>query len=266
MDFANRIKMILETLSLNQTQLAEKLGVSKGVISEFVNGSRPPSKDFIFGISKLGISIDWFITGKGYMLFYENNIPSTEIIVQEEQISGEKIFINKPNNIGNIGSSGGDQKIEIHSVARTSMNPENDQDLKVFKIPLLTKEQVFYFDPYKEISTPKSYSGDYPDHTLVPVPMRFQEYGTDLRAMLVFNSLMIPLLNPGDVVIFQAIGWSGDGIYVYRVDRELHISHVKFDKARYILTKEFKSEENIPYHAESFLAIGRVRAVVREIG
>lgn len=252
--------MILEILAVNQSQLAEKLGVSRGIISEFVNGSRQPSKDFIFGISKLGISIDWFITGKGSMFLSESN-PLTKIIVQEEQISGKEIIINKPNNIGN-----GDQQIKIYQTSDTPINPENDQELKVFRIPLLTKEQAFHFDLGKEIPDPRAYSGYYPNYTLAPMPGRFRDYSTDLRAIAIFDGLMIPLLNPGEVAIFQATKWAGDGVYVYRVSGELFISHIRFDGEKYILTKEFKQEEQIPYHAESFGIIGRVRAVVREIG
>jgi hypothetical protein len=47
----------------------------------------------------------------------------------------------------------------------------------------------------KEIPNPKDHSGDSPDYTLIPIPRRFQEYSTDLRAMVVFNSLMSSLLN-----------------------------------------------------------------------
>ncbi|MDR1325566.1 MAG: hypothetical protein LBK00_05975 [Treponema sp.] len=76
--------------------------------------------------------------------------------------------------------------------------------MTVFEIPLLTKEQVLHFDPAHEIPDPKAHSGSYLDYTLVPMPRRFQDYSTDLRAMAVFNSLMVPLLNPGDVAVFQA--------------------------------------------------------------
>ncbi|MDR2797357.1 MAG: hypothetical protein LBB80_03345 [Treponema sp.] len=142
----------------------------------------------------------------------------------------------------------------------------NPNGLPLYTIPLLTKEQVFLFDLSKEIPTPKAYSGDYPV-MLVPIPIRFREYSTDLRAMIVFNGLMAPLLNAGDVAIFQATGWHGNGVYVYRVNADLYISHVRFDNnKRYVLAKEFKPEEEIAYHAESFRIIGRVRAVVREIG
>jgi transcriptional regulator with XRE-family HTH domain len=74
--FSDRIKTILKELGLSQVALAGKLGVSQGIISEFTSGSRLPSKDFIFGLSKLGISIDWFLTGKGEILLAAAQLPT----------------------------------------------------------------------------------------------------------------------------------------------------------------------------------------------
>jgi hypothetical protein len=76
---------------------------------------------------------------------------------------------------------------------------------------------------------------------------------------------MSPLLNPGDVAVFQATGWNGDGVYIYRMKGDLYISRVEASGAAYQLTKEFRSEEDIPYDDGTFDVIGRVRAVVREI-
>jgi hypothetical protein len=153
-------------------------------------------------------------------------------------------------------------------VALPTEVPQPDQQVRamtVFEIPLLTKEQVLHFDAAREIPIPKAHSGEYPDYMLVPMPRRFVEYSTDLRAIVVFNSLMSPLLNPGEVAIFQATGWNGDGVYLYRMKGDLYMSHVKASGTTYRLTKEFRAEEDIPYDAGTFEAIGRVRAVVREI-
>jgi hypothetical protein len=98
------------------------------------------------------------------------------------------------------------------------------------------------------------------------MPRRFQDYSTDLRAMVVFNGSMVPLLVPGDVAVFQATGWLGDGVYVYRVNGDMHIGHVRLVKEQYLVADEAKPEEEVAYDAEVFGAIGRVRAVVREIG
>jgi hypothetical protein len=132
------------------------------------------------------------------------------------------------------------------------------KNICVFEIPLLTKEQVLHFDPDREILYPKTYSGNYPDYTLVPIPFRFREYSTDLRAIVVFNGLMAPILNPGDVAIFQATGFNGDGVYIYRMSGDLCISQVKSDGMDYRLTKEFRPGEEIPCDGGTFEAIGRV--------
>lgn len=64
---SGQIKQILKALNLTQTGLATKLGLSQGVISEFASASREPSKEFLLGLPKLGISLDWFLTGNGAM-------------------------------------------------------------------------------------------------------------------------------------------------------------------------------------------------------
>jgi transcriptional regulator with XRE-family HTH domain len=251
MGFQERIRELMKVLKVNQGGLASILGVSQGVISEFATGAREPSKEFIFGISKLGISLDWFVTGDGAM--FRNNKASNQ------ELSGSGIVgvaINA-DRYGHVENSG-------NHVTVISDQNKIEEALVCYEIPLLTKEQVFHFDPAREIPNPKTHSGDYPDYTLVPIPIRFREYGTDLRAMLVFNSLMAPLLNSGDVVIFQATGWNEDGVYIYRMKNELYISHVLFDGKKYILIKEFKPEEKIPCH-ESFEPIGRIRAVLKDV-
>jgi len=68
MGYVNNINKILDILNINQSELAKRLGLSRAVISEFTNGSREPSKEFILSLNKkLGISVDWFITGEGEM-------------------------------------------------------------------------------------------------------------------------------------------------------------------------------------------------------
>ena len=60
-----RIKQIRELLQLNQSDFATKTGISRSAISEFENGTREPSKSFLLALTDLGISLDWFLTGKG---------------------------------------------------------------------------------------------------------------------------------------------------------------------------------------------------------
>jgi SOS-response transcriptional repressor LexA len=88
LDFSKQIKFILKELGLTQAALASKLGLSQGVVSEFSSGSREPSKDFIFGLSKHGISVDWFLTGKGEMLL--NPLPTEQ--AGREIVKADSVF------------------------------------------------------------------------------------------------------------------------------------------------------------------------------
>jgi transcriptional regulator with XRE-family HTH domain len=138
-------------------------------------------------------------------------------------------------------------------------NVENN----IFQIPLLTKDHALRFDPVQEIPEPKANSGDYPDLAYIPIPQRLLEYSTDLRAIAVFDGRMYPVLKSGDIAIFEATGWNGDGIYIYRMGGVLHISYANFVDGCYSLENEIKKE--IIYDAQTFKVIGRVRAVVSDL-
>jgi hypothetical protein len=204
----------------------------------------------ILKLEELGYSMNWIIKGDG-----NHNSPRPKNS-KEITLSIERSKLENVENFGNIN---------MILTEKNETEQKADKPVFVFRIPLLSKEEVLHFDPVKEIPDPKAHSEDYPDTTLVAIPMRFREYSTDLRAMLVFNSLMSPLFNAGDMIIFQATGWNGNGVYVYRVNGELHISHVRFDGKQYLLSKESKPEEEIPCPAESFEPIGRIRAVLKEV-
>jgi hypothetical protein len=260
--FPERVKELLKTLGLNQSAFSAQIGLSQGVISEFANGAREPSKDFMFRLSKLGVSLDWFITGNGKMFLSLEGITPIE-----GNIGGSINALWNAGSVGNNNVTVVSPSVAVDEDVREESRMELRNDgVSIFRIPLLTKEQVLHFDPEKEIPDPKAHSGSYPDYTLVPMPRRFQDYSTDLRAMVVFNGLMAPLLAPGDVAVFQATGWLGDGVYVYRVNGDLHIGHIRLVKGQYLITEEAKSEAEVACDTETFGAIGRVRAVVREIG
>jgi transcriptional regulator with XRE-family HTH domain len=133
-----------------------------------------------------------------------------------------------------------------------------------FEIPLLTKDEVFSFDQYREIPVSKAHSGQYPKYTFITVPARIKEFGTNLRALTVFDSGMSPILNQKDIVVFEATGWGSDGVYIYRYDGELHISNVSFDEGVFRIINNLPQKENlIPYTMIGI--IGRVRAVLKEV-
>jgi transcriptional regulator with XRE-family HTH domain len=253
MFFTERFDELRKSLGQTTSGLEKILNLSNGYIGNVEKeGSKHPGK-LLLALHAKGISIDWFLTGQGSIM------RSTE----EVNIAGNVGVMKNLGEIQNFAMM--PPQVSLDTRGEPSVETEIS-GVSLFEIPLLSKEQVLRFDPAKEIPTPKAHSGEYPVRTLVPMPRRFQDYCTDLRAMVVFDGSMAPLLAPGDVAVFQATGWLGDGVYVYRVNGDLHISHVRLVKGQYLITDEAKPETEVVYDAEVFWAIGRVRAVVREIG
>lgn len=63
--FSERFKTLRESAGLNQSQLAEKLGVSRGSISYYENGDRIPDIEFLYKTSKFfNVSYDFLLGGK----------------------------------------------------------------------------------------------------------------------------------------------------------------------------------------------------------
>jgi transcriptional regulator with XRE-family HTH domain len=249
----DRLKIIRYGLNMkNQSQFAEILGVTQTTLSKYEKGTSDIPDEIKMKLSTFGINLHWLLTGEGSIsIERENQV--------HKELTGNG-FIEVAINAGHIENTCNPHVTVLSDHGRT----DGKDNLIFFRVPLLTKEQVFHFDPVKEIPNPKSHCGDYPD-MVAPLPMRLREYSTDLRAMIVFNNLMAPLFNAGEVALFQATGWNGDGVYVYRVNGDLQISHVRFNGKDYILKKEFKPEEEIPYHAEYLEPIGRIRSVLKEI-
>jgi DNA-binding XRE family transcriptional regulator len=246
-----RYAYIRKNLSLNRKQFAYSIDIAPQISGDIELGKREPSRDVLIKLATThNVNINWLLLGKGPVFLRENsNLDASEIIEIENK-----------NGVINVGN---DNKITTGQYEKPDpsalISAFKEKTMMVFEIPLLTREQALRFYPTNEIPNPKAYSGEYPDYTLVPIPRRLQEYGTDLRAIVVFNGLMAPLLNPGDVAIFQATGWSGDGVYVYRMCGDLHIGQVRS-------VGKDRLTEKIVYDAGSFEAIGQVRAVVKEIG
>jgi DNA-binding XRE family transcriptional regulator len=260
MEINERFADIRASTGLNKRQFADSLGINQSVAGDIELGKRDPSREVMLKLASVyNVDIHWLLTGKGPMFWPEDDQLQVEVY-NSGPVNGS---------INTIGKVSGNNAVTISSpeppILSVTTEAKMVRNMSVFEIPLLTKEQVLHFDAAREIPNPKAHSGEYPDYMLVPMPKRFVEYSSDLRAIVVFNGLMSPLLNPGDVAVFQVTSWSGDGVYMYRMKGDLYMSHVKSSGATYRLTKEFRADEEIPWEGETFEAIGRVRAVVREI-
>ena len=135
--------------------------------------------------------------------------------------------------------------------------------IPLFEVPLLTKEDALNYKPEIEITDPQAHNGYYPDKILIPSPYWLKEFSTDLRAITIFDSRMTPILNAGDIAIFEGTGYIGDGIYIHRLNGNLHISNIKWQNNKFIIWTEFKSNEKI--EIDSIDPIGRIRATIKRI-
>lgn len=65
---AARIREVLTHAAISQTELARRLDMSSGYLSEIARGLKRPGTEFFLGIRReLGVSIDWLLTGDGAM-------------------------------------------------------------------------------------------------------------------------------------------------------------------------------------------------------
>jgi transcriptional regulator with XRE-family HTH domain len=65
---ADRVRQVLVATSLSQAELARKLGLSDGFMSQVVRGLKRPGTEFFTSLNReLGVSIDWLLAGRGSM-------------------------------------------------------------------------------------------------------------------------------------------------------------------------------------------------------
>lgn len=65
--FSEIVKMLRKKESLKQVDLAKKLGIDRSSISNYENGNRTPSPDFLISLSEhFNVSIDFLLKGKSY--------------------------------------------------------------------------------------------------------------------------------------------------------------------------------------------------------
>ena len=232
MDFTKNIDKILEILSINQSALASKLGVSKGVVSEFASGAREPSKDFLFGLSKIGISLDWFLTGEGDIFLSHESKGSVEEPLQNAPQVGLKPL----------------------PVYRNSDIPEGS-----FVVPLL----------YQKLSAGEGTFLPEEDEAraLIHVPSYLSRYGKNLAALTVEGDSMYPTLDRGDTVVCDSFGWSGEGIYALRIGGDGFVKRLTKAPGKLVIISDnpkYPIREE-PEGSQDFEIIGRVHCAIKNM-
>ncbi len=82
-----RLKQVREQLGLSQAQLAKKIGFSQKAISHWERGERDIPTQALIALKRIGINIDWLLTGEGEPL---TNDPKKEEILRIMQELEEK--------------------------------------------------------------------------------------------------------------------------------------------------------------------------------
>jgi len=219
-----RIRKVREALKLKIAEFARSLNVPRSTLVGWEEGKTVSIEILKPLETTFDVNMNWLLTGEG------------EMFLKDESIS--------------------------RFDAKTHQGRDESE---TFKIPLLTREDAMRFDPDTEIppGERKANSGEYPITSLATIPFRVMEYGTDLRAIAVFDSRMFPVLKSGDIAIIEATGWNGDGIYLYRMGGGLHIGYVTFVDGRFRL--EYARKDEAVYDPHTFKAIGQVRAAVCDL-
>jgi transcriptional regulator with XRE-family HTH domain len=62
-DFGERLKLERNRLGFNQTELSERVGVTKKTQSLYEKGDRSPSADYLMAAADIGIDVLFLVTG-----------------------------------------------------------------------------------------------------------------------------------------------------------------------------------------------------------
>lgn len=85
-DFPARISCVMDTLALNQSELAKKAGASKSMVSQWLSGLiKSISPKYAFNLQRTtGYSAEWLMTGDGpERITYGSNRLANDAIVRE---------------------------------------------------------------------------------------------------------------------------------------------------------------------------------------
>jgi hypothetical protein len=261
--------------------LSQLLSVTPHFLTDLKSGkSKNPNAKFVLTlINTLGINPLWIETGEGAMFLSESNFRPKQEDIKPELVG---LAINANGSLQNVGNFGNITVVsraeayrkgeivppEPNAETASSVQGGTEEAVQksvLYAIPLLNKEDALALDPKQDKVGLLPYRVNLTDIiTFVQVPVRIGEFGVDLRAIVVADNRMVPIMSCRDIAIFEVSDWSGDGIYVYRMHEDIHITYIKYSNRQLVLSQEFMPEQPIP-DDDLFFVIGRVRGVVKEV-
>lgn len=92
MAISNRIKQSRKRLNLSQKDFADKIGVDQGRVSQWETERSQPSSSALSEIVRLGVNVNWLLTGEGEMLREALNSEGEEVFSDKQKRELEKII------------------------------------------------------------------------------------------------------------------------------------------------------------------------------
>ena len=143
--FGERLKIIMRERGITQKQLAQVLGTSHSLISEYIHNKKEPSIFKAVMIADfLGVDLHWLITGK-----YQNNGKTPKVQIKtgaNSQVSSTEVNHVKGKNIivsGIVELGEGRKTVKLNKSTQelleliNKLNPKQQKALKQFILTLL---------------------------------------------------------------------------------------------------------------------------------
>jgi phage repressor protein C with HTH and peptisase S24 domain/transcriptional regulator with XRE-family HTH domain len=290
---SERIKTIREKFGYNRSKLASVLNLSRSAISEFENNIREPSKDFILSLHKLGVSIDWFVSGAGEMMeadrltsypFDMSKSPAKEMT--SHPFEGAETLSKSIKKSLQPGPSGG----TIEAVSEDRGPPGSAEDTaeergvttvaeRTETVPEAVKRRlpVIVEGGEKGVLIPVIGQGlsaglgfDYDEGEVVrfiKIPAWIARKSPDLVALPIYGDSMEPTMGRGDLAVCDGGGFKDDGIYVLRdEDRGLMFcKRVKWAPGGWTIMSDNPRYEPMKVDDRAIQIVARVIAAVKEV-
>lgn len=150
MEFNERLRQIINNNYSSQVQLANDLGVSKVVITKYLNSDRKPNFEMLEKFYNIGYNINWLISGKGterrYLLNreeldeYDRLIFGFDRVENNSQAVPEKPFYTKDSEI----SLRENKEVEEHLASAIKRYYYINNSFKVLNIKLINSKYKRY--------------------------------------------------------------------------------------------------------------------------
>ncbi len=195
MEIANRVKLLINSLNLNQKKFAETVGISPARLNNYLSGVSNFPQSILVTISDThNINLTWLITGTGPMF---NNVPAREL----DHIAGSGKLITIPV-VADIAAGIGIEAESIEPSEYLSIDPQLlpvPGPAYIFRVSGISMEPEIHTGDYVVISS-WQFDQDY-DGSICA----FRSIDGLLLKRLIYNhgkkkALLVPL-NPSQPII-----------------------------------------------------------------